>query len=85
MGETSEGEDSSQGEATALALTARSESEVDSESSESMSQFNEEVHGFNKAKILKLLFSLMDECEAISTENCKQRCLFQVKTGCPNA
>jgi len=35
-----------------------------------MSQFKEKVRGFNKAKILKLLFSLMDECEAISTENC---------------
>jgi len=49
---------------------ARSKSEVDSESDESMSQFKEKVRGFNKVKILKLLFSLMDECEAISTENC---------------
>ena len=69
-GEISEEEDSSQDEAAALALMVRSESEADLESDESMSQFKEKLRGFNKAKILKLLFSLMDECEAISTENC---------------
>jgi len=47
---------------------ARSESKADSESNETMSQFKEKVSGFSKRKILKLLFSLMDECEAISTE-----------------
>jgi len=35
-----------------------------------MSEFKEKVRGLNKAKILKLLFSLMDECDAISTKNC---------------
>ena len=69
-GETSEEEDSSQDEAEALVLMARSESEADSKSDETMSQFMEKVSGFNKRKILKLLFSLMDEFEAISTENC---------------
>jgi len=69
-GETSEEEDSSQDEVEALVLMARSESEADSESDETMSQFKEKVSGFSKRKILKLLFSLMDECEAISTENC---------------
>jgi len=69
-GETSEDEDSSQDEAEALVLMARSESEADSKSDETMSQFKEKVSGFNKRKILKLLFSLMDECDAISTENC---------------
>ena len=69
-GETSEEEDSSQDEAEALVLMARSESEADLESDETMSQFNEKVSGFNKRKNMKLLFSLMDECEAISTENC---------------
>ena len=69
-GETSEEEDSSQDEAIALVLMAKSESEADSESDESMSQFKEKVRGFNKAKILKLLFSLMDEWATISTENC---------------
>jgi len=49
---------------------ARSESEAESKSDETMSQFKEKLCGFNKKKILKLLFSLMDECEAISTENC---------------
>jgi len=68
-GEALEEENSSQDEAVALALMARSESEADSESDDNMSQFKEKVRGFNKAKILKLLFSLMDECEAISTKN----------------
>jgi len=49
---------------------ARSKYEADSELDETMSQFKEKISGFNKRKILKLLFSLMDECEAISTENC---------------
>ena len=49
---------------------ARSESKVGSELDKSMSQFKEKIRGFNKVKILKLLFSLMDECETISTENC---------------
>ena len=68
-GETSEEEDSCQDEAKALVLMVRSESEADSESNETISQFKEKVSGFSKRKILKLLFSLMDECEVISTEN----------------
>jgi len=68
-GETSEEEDSSQDEAEALVLMARSESKDDSESDETMSEFKEKVSGFNKRKILKLLVSLTDEHEAISTEN----------------
>jgi len=69
-GDTSEEEDSSQDDAAALAVMARSKFEADSESDESMFQFKEKVGGFNKAKNFKLLFSLMDECQAISTENC---------------
>ena len=69
-GKASKEDDSSQDKAEALVLMARSESKADSESDETMSQFKEKVSGFNKRKILKLLFSLMDECEAISTENC---------------
>jgi len=69
-GESSEEEDSSQDEAEALALIAKSDFDTNSESDETMSQIKEEVSGFNKRKILKILFSLMDECEAISTENC---------------
>jgi len=69
-GESSEEENSSQDEAEALALMAKSDSDTDLESDETMSQIKEKVSGFNKRKILKILFSLMDECEAISTENC---------------
>ena len=49
---------------------AKSDSDTDSESDKNMSQIKERVSGFNKRKILKILFSLMDECEAISTKNC---------------
>ena len=35
-----------------------------------MAQIKKKVSGFNKRKILKILFSFMDECEAISTKNC---------------
>ena len=69
-GDTSQEDDNSQDDAAAQALMARSESNADSELDGSMSQFKEKVRGFNKVKILKLLFSLMDECEAINTENC---------------
>ena len=68
--ECSEEEDCSQDEPEALELMAKSDSDTDSESNETMSHIKEKVSGFNKRKILKILFSLMDECEAISIENC---------------
>ena len=37
---------------------------------ESSSQLKDKVHGFSKAKIMKLLFTVMDECETITIENC---------------
>ena len=49
---------------------ARSESEWDLESIESLSQLKDEVRGLSKAKVVKLLFTVMDECETITAENC---------------
>jgi len=69
-GESSEEEDSSQDEAEVLAIMAKSDSDTDSESDETMSQIKEKVSGFNKRKILKILFSIMDEYEAMNTKNC---------------
>ena len=49
---------------------ARSESESDLESVESLSQLKDTVCGLSKVKVAKLLFSIMDECETITLENC---------------
>jgi len=49
---------------------ARSESESDLESVESLSQLKDMVRGLSKAKVVKLLFAIMNECETIATENC---------------
>jgi len=49
---------------------ARSESESNLESTESLSPFKDKVRGLSKAKAVKLLFTIMDECGTITTENC---------------
>ena len=49
---------------------AKSESASDDEPMDRLSQFKEQVHGLNKAKVKKLLFTLMNECDAINFENC---------------
>ena len=69
-GETSEEENDSQEEEAALALMARSESELDFEPIKSLSQLKDKRRGLSKAKVQKLLLTLMDECDAINAENC---------------
>jgi len=69
-GETSDEEDDSQEEEAAVALVARSESESDFEPVESLSQLKDKVRGLSKAKVEKLLLTVMDECDAINAENC---------------
>jgi len=56
---------------------ARSESKLDLEPVESLPQLKDKVRGPSNAKIKKLLFTLMDECDAINTKNCmlKEVCL----------
>ena len=49
---------------------AKSESELDIELVESLSQLKDKVRGLSKAKVEKLLLTLMDECDAINAENC---------------
>jgi len=49
---------------------ARSELDSDDEPVDSLSQLKGKVRGFNKAKLEELLFTLMDECDAINAENC---------------
>jgi len=64
-------------EDAAVALMARSDSNSDNETLDSLAQLKNEVCGLNKAKLEKLLFTLMDECDAINSENCilKDACL----------
>ena len=49
---------------------ARSETESDDDSLDSLAQLKDKVRGLNKAKLEKLLFTVMDECDAINSENC---------------
>jgi len=60
----------SQEEEVVEALMARSESKSDLESIESLSPLKDKVRGLSKAKVVKLLFTIMDECETLTGENC---------------
>jgi len=53
-----------------VTLMVRSDSESDKESLDSLDQLKEQVCGLSKAKLKELLFTLMDECDALTFENC---------------
>jgi len=53
-----------------VALMARSDSDSDDEPIDSLAQPKDKVRGLNNAKLKQLLFTLMDECDAINSENC---------------
>jgi len=65
-GDTSEEEDGSQDEEEAVALIARSGSNSDS-NGESLKK---EVRNLGKKKLEKLIFSLLEEYEPLTSENC---------------
>ena len=67
-GDTTEEDEASEEEEATVALMARIESDSDIEPMESLSQLKEKVYGLNKAKIEELLFTLMDESDAINVE-----------------
>ena len=48
----------------------------DDEPLDNLAQLKDKVHSLNKAKLEELLFSLMDECDSINSENCilKEAC-----------
>ena len=54
----------------AVALMARSDFDSDDEPLNSLAQLKDKVRGLNKAKLEELLFTLMDECDAINSKNC---------------
>jgi len=50
---------------------ARSETDSDEESSESLDRLKNTVCGLNKPKLKEFLFTVMDECDALYFENCE--------------
>jgi len=50
---------------------ARSETDLDEESSESLHRLKNKVCGLNKEKLKEFLFTIMDECDALYSETCK--------------
>jgi len=69
-GDSTEEEEGIEEEEAAIALMARSDSDSDDEPLDSLAQLKDKVRGLNKAKLEELLFTLMDECDAINSENC---------------
>jgi len=53
-----------------IALMARRESDSDSDSIESLFQLKQVVCNLSKRKVEKLVFTLMEECEIVNSENC---------------
>jgi len=75
-GDSTEEEEEIEEEEAVIAFMARSDSDSDNEPLDNLAQLNDKVRGLNKAKLEELLFTLMDECDAINSENCtlKEAC-----------
>jgi len=69
-GDSIEEEEGIEEEEAAAALMATSDIESDDEPLDSLAQLKENVCGLSKAKLKELLFTLMDECDALNSENC---------------
>jgi len=63
-GDSTEEDEGTEEEDAAVALMARSDSDLDDEPLDSLAQLKDKVHGLNKAKLDELLFTLMDEYNA---------------------
>jgi len=50
---------------------ARSETNSDEESSESLDRLKNKVCGLNKEKLKEFLFTVMDECDVLYSKNCE--------------
>jgi len=68
--DSTEEEEGTEEEEAAVALMARSDSESNEESLDSLDELKEQVCGLSKAKLKELLFTLMDEYDALTFENC---------------
>ena len=69
-GHSTENDEGTEEEDATLALMARSDSESDDESLDSLAQLKDKGCDLSKAKLKELLFTLMDECDALTFENC---------------
>ena len=76
-GDSTEDEEGTEEEDAAVALMARSETDSDDESLDSLAQLKDMVRGLNKVKLEKLLFTMLDECDAINSEKLHVKgCMF---------
>jgi len=68
---TEEEEGFEEEEEEAVALMARSETDLDEESIESLDRLKNKVCGLNKAMLKEILFTVIDECDPLYSENCE--------------
>ena len=69
LGDLTEEDEGTEEEDAAVALMARSDYDSDDEPLDSLAQLKDKVCGLNKVKLKELLFTLIDECDAINSEN----------------
>jgi len=69
-GDSTEEDEGTEEEDVAVALMAKSDSDSDDEPLDSLAQLKDKVRGLSEAKLEELLLTLMDECDAINSENC---------------
>ena len=70
-GDSTAEEDETEEEEAAVALIARSDTESDDEPIDRLEQLKNKVCGLSKAKLKEFLFTVMDECDAMYSENCE--------------
>ena len=68
-----EGSEEEEEEEGAVALMARSETDSDEESSDSLIRLKNKVSGPNRKKLMEFVFTVMDEYDALHIENCDLR------------
>ena len=68
-GDSTDDEEGSEEEEEVVALMARSETYSDEESSDNLIWLKNKVRGLNQTKLKEFLFTLMDECDALHSEN----------------
>ena len=71
-GDSTEDDEETEDEEAVVARMARSDSESDEEPLDSLALLKEKekVCGLSKTKLKELLFTLIDECDALVSENC---------------
>jgi len=68
-GDLTEEEDETEEEEAVVALTARSDTESDDEPIDRLEELKNMVYGLSKAKLKEFLFTVMDECDVLNSEN----------------